>query len=267
MKQNASQASHFQYILALADDHFILSHRLSLWCGHAPTPEDDLSLPNIALDILGHAEMLYQHASTLDEAKRDEDALAFGRAEHEYRNMLLTERATETCFAQTIIQLLYFSCYMKLYWQAAMTSKDETLANIAIRAHKEVLYHVRYAAKWAIILADGTWESAEKIQQAVEDLYPYTAEFFEANSLVNALNSPTNSSLHGIAVNPETLNEAWHEEIKTFSQQAGMSLIVQSENTTRRIGRQRWQTWRRDGLSVGRVTIYANPISKFELVR
>ncbi|MCH9851958.1 MAG: phenylacetate-CoA oxygenase subunit PaaC [Alphaproteobacteria bacterium] len=232
MKQSAPQALHFQYILALADDHFIVSHRLSLWCGHAPTPEDDLSLPNIALDILGHAEMLYQHASKLDDAGRDEDALAFGREEHEYRNMLLTERATQHCFAQTIIQLLYFSCYMKLFWQFAMTSKDETLANIATRAHKEVLYHVRYASKWAIILADGTAQSAAKIQQAVADLYPYTAEFFAPNIVTNALNE----SFTGIAVNPETLHEAWHQEIATLAQQAGMSLTLQDGNGGRRLG-------------------------------
>ena len=38
--------------IELADDHLILGHRLSEWCGHAPTLEEDLSLPNLGLDLL-----------------------------------------------------------------------------------------------------------------------------------------------------------------------------------------------------------------------
>ena len=33
----------FSGLLRLADDHLILGHRLSEWCGHAPMLEEDLS--------------------------------------------------------------------------------------------------------------------------------------------------------------------------------------------------------------------------------
>ena len=44
-----------QSLIALGDDHLILGHRLSEWCGHAPMLEEDLSMPNMALDLLGQA--------------------------------------------------------------------------------------------------------------------------------------------------------------------------------------------------------------------
>ena len=81
--------------IELADDHLILGHRLSEWCGHAPTLEEDLSLPNLGLDLLGAATNLYSLASNLEGGKRSEDELAFGRIEKEYKNCLLVEKPNE----------------------------------------------------------------------------------------------------------------------------------------------------------------------------
>ena len=39
-------------LLRIGDDHLILGHRLSEWCGHAPMLEEDLALPNMALDLI-----------------------------------------------------------------------------------------------------------------------------------------------------------------------------------------------------------------------
>ena len=53
----------FSALLQLADDHLVLGHRLSEWCGHAPMLEEDLALPNIALDLIGQARSLYTSVS------------------------------------------------------------------------------------------------------------------------------------------------------------------------------------------------------------
>jgi hypothetical protein len=45
----------FAALLELADDHLILGHRVSQWCGHAPMLEEDLALSNLALDLLGQS--------------------------------------------------------------------------------------------------------------------------------------------------------------------------------------------------------------------
>ena len=61
----------FGAVLALADDHLVLAHRLSQWCGHAPMLEEDLALPNIALDLLGQARVLYSYAGEIEGKGRD----------------------------------------------------------------------------------------------------------------------------------------------------------------------------------------------------
>ncbi|MEO1734205.1 MAG: Phenylacetic acid catabolic protein, partial [Pseudomonadota bacterium] len=63
----------FDAILELADDHLVLGHRLSEWCGHAPMLEEDLALPNMALDLIGTARTLYDYAAQLEGRGRTED--------------------------------------------------------------------------------------------------------------------------------------------------------------------------------------------------
>ena len=59
--------AHFDYALRLGDDALILSQRLGEWCGHAPALETDLSLANIALDLIGQATLFLSYAAELED--------------------------------------------------------------------------------------------------------------------------------------------------------------------------------------------------------
>ena len=74
--------------LRLGDDALILGQRLGEWCGHAPTLEVDLSLTNIALDLIGQAQHFLAYAGELEGEGRDADKLAFRRDVLEFRNCL-----------------------------------------------------------------------------------------------------------------------------------------------------------------------------------
>lgn len=168
----------FDAVLELADDHLILGHRVSEWCGHAPMLEEDLAMPNMALDMIGTARTLYEHAACLEGKGRSEDDLAYLRVEREYRNLLLCERPNGD-FAQTMLRQLYFAAFMEPYWKAALQSSDDVIRGVAGKAVKEMAYHIRHAGEWVIRLGDGTSESAAKMQAAVQELHRYTDELFE----------------------------------------------------------------------------------------
>lgn len=51
---------------------------------HAPELEIDIALANIGLDLLGQARNFLTLAGQYDEAKRDEDQLAYFRTEREF---------------------------------------------------------------------------------------------------------------------------------------------------------------------------------------
>lgn len=204
-------------LIRLADDHLILGHRLSEWCGHAPMLEEDLAMPNIALDLIGQARALYSHAGNLEDKGRDEDAIAYNRLEREYTNLLICERANGD-FAHTMLRQLFFSLFMEKYWQAALSSKDETIAAIAAKAVKESDYHVRHTAEWVIRLGDGTDESARRTAEALEQLTPYINEFFEADAVTNY------NATHALLPDPSSLEASWKKDITDLLSRAKLSL-------------------------------------------
>ena len=216
----------FDAVLELADDHLVLGHRLSEWCGHAPMLEEDLALPNMALDLIGTARTLYDYAAKLEGQGRTEDDMAYLRGEREYRNLLLCERPNED-FAQTMLRQLYFAAFMHPYWQAAAESPDEVIRGVAGKAVKEMAYHIRHAGEWVIRLGDGTEESARRMKDAVEALHLYTGEIFEEGAAegVDALPSR------------EAAKPAWEATIDHIFGQALLSRpVVQYPQTGGRRG-------------------------------
>lgn len=174
------------FLLRLADDHLILGHRLSEWCGHAPMLEEDLAMPNIALDLIGQARALYQYAADVEGAGKSEDDFAYLRSEREYVNCLLVERPNGD-FAQTMLRQFWFAAFMHPFWERASGSTDATIAGIAGKAVKEVAYHIRHCGEWVIRLGDGTEESARRMGTAVEELAPYLDELFETDAISEAV--------------------------------------------------------------------------------
>ncbi|MDJ0857804.1 MAG: phenylacetate-CoA oxygenase subunit PaaC [Dinoroseobacter sp.] len=201
-------------LIELADDHLILGHRLSEWCGHAPMLEEDLALPNMALDLIGTARTLYDHAATLEGTGRSEDDLAFLRVEREYRNLLLVERPNGD-FAQTMLRQLYFAAFMAPFWHAAQDSSDEVVRGVAGKASKEMAYHIRHAGEWVIRLGDGTEESAERMAEAVAELHRFTDELFESSPEAEVAEAA------GVLPSRDRIRAAWDATIaEVFSQAA-----------------------------------------------
>jgi ring-1,2-phenylacetyl-CoA epoxidase subunit PaaC len=205
------------YALARADDALILGHRLSEWCGHGPMLEEDMALANIGLDLIGQSRSLYQYAAELQGDGADEDALAFRRDAPAYRNLLLAELPNGD-FARTIVRQFLYSAFADPYWRAMMRSADPTLAAIAAKSEKESAYHLRHSAEWVIRLGDGTDESHRRAQEAVDDLWPYTGEMFDADEAERVLIEAD------VAVDPEGLRGSWERRVADVLAEATLSI-------------------------------------------
>ncbi|MCB9170197.1 MAG: phenylacetate-CoA oxygenase subunit PaaC [Flavobacteriales bacterium] len=167
----------FTYTLRLADDLLVLSHRLSEWCGHGPVLEEDIALTNRALDHLGEARNLLQYAGQVEGQGRSDDDLAFLRNERQYRNVKLVEQPNGD-YAHTIARSFLFDAYHLPLMQALLKSKDEQLVAIAGKAVKEATYHLRHSSEWMVRFGDGTDESHQRAQTALDDLWTFTGELF-----------------------------------------------------------------------------------------
>jgi ring-1,2-phenylacetyl-CoA epoxidase subunit PaaC len=204
-------------VLRRADDALILGHRLSEWCGHAPMVEEDIALANIALDLVGQARSLYDYAARVESSGLGEDHFAYRREQHQYRNCLLVEQPNGD-FAATIVRQVLFSAFMDLYWREMMNSGDETLAAIAAKAEKETAYHLRHSAEWLIRLGDGTEESHDRAQAALDDLWVCSGELFETDEIERSLIEG------GIAPDCGSLQNGWQKRIEPILREATLKI-------------------------------------------
>jgi ring-1,2-phenylacetyl-CoA epoxidase subunit PaaC len=172
----------FEYLLRLGDDSLILGQRLGEWCGHAPSVEVDLSLANIALDLIGQATHFLERAAEVEGKGRGGDALAFHRDVLDYRNCWLVEQPNGD-FARTMARQFLFSTWQKLLFRGLLSSKDELIAGVAEKAVKEVTYHQELASEWVIRLGDGTAESRRRIEDGLAWNWRFVPELFEMDDL------------------------------------------------------------------------------------
>ncbi|MFH8513937.1 1,2-phenylacetyl-CoA epoxidase subunit PaaC [Streptomyces gelaticus] len=203
--------------LALGDDALVLSHRLGEWAGHAPVLEEEVALANIALDLLGQARVLLSLAG-------DEDELAYLREERAFRNVQLVEQPNGD-FAHTIARQLYFSAYQRLLYEQ-LASGEGAFAGLAAKAVKEVAYHQDHAEHWTLRLGDGTDESHDRMQRAVDGLWQFTGELFEP--------------VEGVEIDWQALRSGWLESVPAVLERATLTLPTgpQSGAWTAGAGRQ-----------------------------
>ena len=205
-----------QYLLRLGDDRLVLGHRTSEWCGHGPILEEDIALANIALDLIGEANLLLKLAAQLEGADRTEDSLAYLRDAIDYRNALMVE-LPKGDFGFTIVRHFFFGVFSLLQMEALQKSTNADLAGIAAKAVKESRYHVRHSAQWVVTLGDGTAESHDRAQRAVDDLWRYTGELFLADDI------DREAASQGFGVDPSTLASAWSAQVNDILMRATLT--------------------------------------------
>ena len=207
----------FRYVLAHADDNLILAQRLSGWISRAPDLEEDIALANIALDILGRARMLLDYAGRLEGRNRTEDDLAMFRSEREFTNLLLVEQPNGD-FAHTMVRQFLFDAYQRELWDRLCDSEDATLSGIAGKAIKETRYHLRHSGAWLIRLGRGTEESHRRTQAAVDGLWRFTAEMFEA------LDTDRQLAAARVGVDPSSFEAGWERCVQEILTEAGLQI-------------------------------------------
>jgi ring-1,2-phenylacetyl-CoA epoxidase subunit PaaC len=216
-----------RYLLRLADTCLILGQRLGEWCGHAPILEEDIALTNIALDLIGQTRALLTHAGG---AELNEDQLAFLREERDYLNPTLVELPRGD-FAFTVLRNTMISTWLRLMWERLVNSSDAELAGIAGKALKEARYHQSHSADWVVRLGDGTQESHRRLDESLQDLWPYCAELFETDS------TDDYAASCGLGPRWSDLRNEWMADMSALLSEAGLSLPAEGAfRSTGRIG-------------------------------
>ena len=240
----------FNFCLHLADNSLIMGHRLSEWTGHGPMLEQDIAISNIALDLIGQSRNFYQYAAELINQNKyvlktlsfgeglgeaTEDCLAYLRDATEFKNVLLVELPNGD-WAKTILKLFFMSTYQYFLYEKLIKSSDQQLSAIAEKSLKEVIYHVRWSSEWVIRLGDGTEESHNRIQNALDELWDYTGEMFVASDY------EMECAKNNIGIDVSTLKNEWNKKINEVFIEATLPSAYQEDQGKTSVGKQGMHT-------------------------
>lgn len=202
-------------LLALADDEYLLGHRDSEWCGHAPILEEDIAFANIAQDEIGHASLwlnLYQ-----DLTGDDPDRLLFFRQAADYRNAQLCE-LPKGDWAFTMVRQYLFDAAELARLAETVNNAYKPIAEVAAKIQPEEIYHYRHTSNWVRRLGLGADESHRRMQAALDELWPYTLQLFEPVPGEEGLIT------QGIAPAPRALQAAWEAMVRPWLADSGLRI-------------------------------------------
>ena len=203
----------YNYLLRIGDTSLIGGQRLAEWVSEGPTLEEDIALTNISLDLFGQARAALSYAAEVQGKGATEDSLAYLRSEREYYNTLLSELPNGN-FANTIAKRFLNDAFLYHFYSALGSSKDEKLAAFAVKSLKEVRYHIRHSGEWVVRLGDGTEESKQKMQSAIDEIWMFTNDLFEMNEVDETLIEM------GIGVDLNEIKRSWDTTVNEVLERA-----------------------------------------------
>lgn len=207
----------FNYCLWLGDSSLILGHRLSEWTGHGPILEEDIAMTNIGLDLVGQASSLLTLAGEIENKGRSDDDLAYKRDLKEFKNALLVEQVNGD-FGRTMMRQYLFDVFHFHLMEGLSDSKDERLGAIASKSLKEIKYHKRHSGEWIKRLGDGTEESHERTQNALNELWMFTDDLFVAYAEDKELEDK------GIVPDLNQIKGKWEKGVKGLLKEATLAI-------------------------------------------
>ncbi|MCC7290546.1 MAG: phenylacetate-CoA oxygenase subunit PaaC [Phycisphaerales bacterium] len=217
MIPNNLQQPMIDLLLSIADDKFILGHRIADWTGLAPMLEEDIAFSSIAQDELAHAQVLYDTIGAW--TGRGGDHVAYGRSPSEYRCAALVEVPDELQWDVAIARQFYCDHFDLLRLGRLARSKDAQLAALAHRLAAEERVHVEHMDHWITQLGKAGGEARERTQRSLDRLAPAASMLFEPTEGMSLLEA---AGLYPLA--ERDFFSAWREDLTRVAGDAGLNL-------------------------------------------
>jgi len=204
----------------MADDQLILGHRNSEWTGMGPLLEEDIAFSSMAQDKVGQSNALYQILHEIGEGEPDQ--VAFMRNADQFHNCKMVELPNGE-YDFSLIRHFLFDTAEAIRFDMLTKSSYEPLAQLAKKIQGELRYHTMHANTWIKQLGTATEESKARLQNSLNDLYPYALGIFETSEHEEDIIKD------GIFAGEEALKEQWLKKVAEIIDQTDLKLPDTSE--------------------------------------
>ena len=175
------------FALRMGDNALILGQRVSAWCGHAPILEEDIALANIGLDLIGQTKMWLTYAAELEGKNRTADELAFFTATADSFAIAFWWNSPMAIMGKPRCDNFYSTPGTCPCLTALKASSDDRISDIAEKSEKEAAYHLERSTDLVIRLGDGSQESHDRMQNALDQLWRFTGELTTPDEVDSAV--------------------------------------------------------------------------------
>jgi len=210
-------------LLSVADEKFFLGHCNSDWTGLGPLLEEDIAFSNIAQDEIAHAQELYKLAAAFTEPSGDTiteaNRLAYARPANERLSARLVELVDDYDWAVAIARQFFYDHYDLVRLPCLQQSSYQPLADLAGKMIQEIQFHVAHFDGWVGKLAGGTDESKNKLESAIDQLWPEALGLFEPIADQQPL---ADAGLY--PADDAALQQSWTESIAAVFADANLTL-------------------------------------------
>ncbi len=204
-----------ELLYKIADDQLILGHRNSEWTGLGPLLEEDIAFSSMAQDKIGQSQALYEMLQALGE--QDPDMVAFMRRASEFHNCVLVELPNGE-YDFSLIRHFLYDTTLSIRFEMLCNSSFKPLAELAAKIKGELRYHTLHANTWIKQLGKATEESVSRLQQSLDDAWPYALGIFEASPYEQELIAS------GIFEGEDILQKRWLKKIDEIIEQTDLRL-------------------------------------------
>lgn len=199
----------------MADDQLIIGHRNSEWTGMGPILEEDIAFSSMAQDKVGQSQALYELLHQLGEGEPDQ--VAFMRNADQFHNCQMVELPNGE-YDFSLIRHFLFDTAEAIRFDMLTKSSYEPLAQLAKKIQGELRYHTMHANTWIKQLGTATEESIARLQQSLNELYPYALGIFEVSEYeVDIIND-------GLFEGEEALKAKWLDRVNEIIGQTHLEL-------------------------------------------
>jgi ring-1,2-phenylacetyl-CoA epoxidase subunit PaaC len=212
-------------LFRLADDEYVQAERYTFWQVRAPTLESDLANANNAQDELGHARLWYD---AIQQFGYTEESLLWESEPSDFQHATLVELPFEEGdWADAIVRAYLYDVAEDVRLSALEESTYRVIRERTSRVQGEEGYHVEHAQSWLERMAQDA-DASERVQRAIDRLYPYALTLFEPVGDVE-------DDIVELGIRTKTLAEMrteWEDRITEFLEDLGFEVPTDADVAT-----------------------------------
>jgi ring-1,2-phenylacetyl-CoA epoxidase subunit PaaC len=212
----AVRAAVINLLYRLGDDELIIGHRSAESVELFPVGDDRTAFSSIAQDEISHAGLYYEMLHRLGEPSPE--ALTFARGPREFRCASLASlppnRDRESC----VLRQFLYDTAETVRLAALCASTLAPLAQLAGGLRGVENSHLAHGRRWVLQLADASHNSRERMQKALDDLYPHALGLFEPTEADEPL------AQTGICPREDELRRQWESAVAPVIAEAALDL-------------------------------------------